>query len=101
LSRSGDQRRHERFPSNLTIKFARGEGAVRDISAGGIYFITDVPLRAGQELNFTLRFPDAAGGPISATCTARVMRVERLGARYGIGASISRVDFRRLPRRHS
>ena len=93
------QRKHERFLSGLTIKLSGGEGVVRNVSAGGIYFVTEVALRTGQELKFVLEFPDTPGGPITATCTARVVRREVQGSGYGIGASISSFDFRRLPAR--
>jgi hypothetical protein len=101
LSRLVNERRHERFQSELTIKLERGEGAVRNVSAGGIYFVTDVPLRAGQKLNFTLQFQDSPGGPIAANCTARIVRLEKQGTRYGIAASISSLDFRRIPKPNS
>lgn len=91
-----EQRKHERFPSDLRIKLARGEGKVRNVSAGGIYFVTDVPLRTGQEFKFTLEFPDTPGGPIATTCIARVVRREVQGTGYGIGVLISEFDFRRL-----
>ena len=93
-----EQRRHERFPAHLTIRLDRGEGVVHDVSAGGIYFVTDVRLEIGQELTFQLEFPHAPGGSISATCTARIVRTEIKSTQYGIGASISAFEFRRLPR---
>ena len=92
-----EQRKHERFPSGFTIKLARGKGVVRNVSAGGIYFVTDVALRTGQELTFVLEFPDTPGGPITATCTAHVVRREVQGSGYGVGAAISAFEFRRLP----
>ena len=30
-----EQRRHERFPADLKIRLARGEGVVHNVSAGG------------------------------------------------------------------
>lgn len=93
-----EQRRHERFPAHLTIRLDSGEGIVQDVSAGGIYFVTDVQLEIGQELTFQLEFPHAPGGSIAATCTARIVRTEIRSTQYGIGASISAFEFRRLPR---
>ena len=93
-----EQRRHERFSADLTIRLNRGEGVVHNVSAGGIYFVTDVRLEIGQELTFQLEFPHAVGGTIAATCTARIVRTEKKNTQYGIGASISAFEFRRLPR---
>jgi hypothetical protein len=98
VSRFVNERRHERFESDLTIKLHHGEGAVRNVSAGGIYFVTDVPLQDGQTLNFTLEFHDSPSGPIAATCTARIVRLESQGARYGVAASISSLEFHRIPK---
>lgn len=91
-----ERRRHKRFASDLTIKLKRGQGAVRNVSADGIYFVADVRLKTGQQLKFALEFPNAPGGPIAAICTARIVRREAHGTRYGFGASISRLEFRRV-----
>jgi len=93
-----EQRKHERYSADLTIRLDRGKGVVHNVSAGGIYFITDVRLKIGQKLTFRLEFPHAPGGCIAATCTARVVRTEIRNRQYGIGASISAFEFRRLPR---
>ena len=93
-----EQRKHERYSADLTIRLDRGKGVVHNVSAGGIYFITDVRLKIGQELTFQLEFPHAPGGSIAATCTARIVRTEIKSTQYGIGASISAFEFRRLPR---
>lgn len=98
MSHLMEQRKHERFSADLTIRLERGEGIVHNVSAGGIYFITDVRLQIGQQLTIQLEFPDAPGGGIAATCTARVVRTEIRNRQYGIGASISAFAFRRLPR---
>ena len=91
-----EQRKHERYSADLTILLDRGKGVVHNVSAGGIYFITDVRLKIGQKLTFRLEFPHAPGGCIAATCTARVVRTEIRNRQYGIGASISAFEFRRL-----
>ena len=94
-----EQRRHDRFPVLLKIRLDRGEGVVQNVSAGGISFVTDVRLEIGQELTFQLEFPYVLGGSIGATCTARIVRTEIKSTQYGIGASISAFEFRRLPHR--
>ena len=93
-----EQRGHERFPVELRIRLERGAGVVHNVSAGGIYFVTDVRLEIGEELTFQLEFPHAPGGCIAATCRAHIVRTEIRNTQYGIGASISAFEFRRLPR---
>ena len=93
-----EQRRHDRFPVLLKIRLDHGEGVVQDVSVGGITFITDVRLEIGQELTFQLDFPHALGGSFGATCNARIVHTEVKSTQYGVGASISAFEFRRLPR---
>ena len=90
-------RRDERFDSEQTVKLEGGEGQVRNVSASGIYFVTDVALREGQPVKFTLDFEHFPSGPISVNCIARIVRVEEQGARKGVAASISSFEFHRDP----
>lgn len=82
--------------TDLRLKLEGGEGRVRNVSASGIYFLTDVPLKEGQPLDFQLVFNESPSGPLEVRCTARVVRVENQGVMKGIGASISSFEFRRL-----
>ena len=90
-------RKDERYGADLTVRFEGGEGAVRNVSASGIYFLTDVALKEGQPVRFTLDFESFPSGPISVNCIARIVRVEEQGARKGIAAAISSFEFRRIP----
>ena len=90
-------RKDERFAADLTVRFEGGEGAVRNVSASGIYFVTDAALREGQPVKFSLDFQNFPSGPISVNCIARIVRVEEQGARKGIAAAISSFEFRRIP----
>ncbi|MGH8667844.1 MAG: PilZ domain-containing protein [Burkholderiales bacterium] len=88
------QRRNEqRQNAKLKIRLERGEGVVRDLSASGIYFLTDAPLKLGESLRFTLKFENAKAGPISANCVARIVRVENQGKLKGVAASIKRIKL--------
>jgi hypothetical protein len=88
-----EQRTDARVKSRLTVQLQQGHGVVRDLSATGIYFVTDVPLKAGQPLKFKLEFKDAGAGGMSATCTARILRVEKQGKLKGVAASINEITF--------
>ena len=91
------ERREERYPADVTVKFEGGEGAVRNVSASGIYFVTDAELRERQPVKFSLIFENFPSGPISVTCIAQTVRVEEQGARRGVAAEISDFEFRRIP----
>jgi hypothetical protein len=91
------RRKEERFATELPIKLEGGEGVVRNVSASGIYFVTDAALQEGQLVKFTLEFQSFPSGPIAVNCVARVVRLEAQRARRGVGASISSFEFRRIP----
>lgn len=92
-------RKEERFDTELAVKLdGGGEGTARNVSANGIYFVTDRALQAGQPVRFTLEFPDFPSGPIEVNCSARVVRVVEQGVSRGIGASIESFEFYSLPR---
>ena len=90
-------RRDKRYPADLTVVFEGGSGAVRNVSASGVYFVTDAELREGQPVKFSLNFDHFPSGPIAVNCTARVVRVEEQGARNGVAVEISDFEFRRIP----
>lgn len=90
-------RRNKRYPAELTLIFEGGSGAVRNVSASGIYFVTDAALREGQPVKFSLNFDHFPSGPIAVNCTAKVVRVEEQGARNGVAVEISDFEFRRIP----
>lgn len=100
MSASGQalRRQEQRFDTTLVVRLEHGEGIVRNVSANGIYFVTDVALEEGATLKFTLEFRDLPGGPLQAICDARVVRVERREAKKGVAATISSFEFRRVSR---
>jgi hypothetical protein len=90
-------RRNKRYPAELTVIFEGGSGAVRNVSASGIYFVTEAALREGQPVKFSLSFDHFPSGPIAVNCTAKVVRVEEQGARNGVAVEISDFEFHRIP----
>ena len=89
-------RKEERVPTEMKVKLEGGEGTARNVSASGIYFLTDVPLREGQPVALKLEFSDFPSGPLEVTCDARVVRIEKQGAVTGVAATISSFEFRRI-----
>jgi hypothetical protein len=92
------ERRDERFSSDLRIKLDHGEGILRNVSASGIYFLADrdLELEVGGSLSFTLEFEAHQAGPVSARCTARVVRVDPQGHRKGVAVSFESIEFHRI-----
>jgi len=92
-------RKEERFDTEFAVRLAEGgEGVARNVSTGGIFFVTDVALQEGQPVRFSLEFLGLPSGPIEVNCSARIVRVEEQGAGRGVGASISSFEFRTLPK---
>lgn len=89
-------RKEERVPTELALRLEGGEGTVRNVSASGIYFLTDVPLSVGQPVELILEFTDFPSGLLEVTCIARVVRIEHQGATKGVAAAISSFEFRRI-----
>lgn len=89
-------RLEERFDSVMPIELDRGSGETRNVSASGIYFVTDVVLAKGMPVSFTLRFGQAPGGAFRLRGEARVVRLEQLGDKIGVGAAISHYELERI-----
>ena len=89
-------RRDERFDSDLRIKLDQGDGRMRNVSASGVYFVTDVDLKPGEALKFTLEFSGLQIGVVCARCEARVVRVDPHGTLRGVGATFESIEFHRV-----
>ena len=94
-------RRDERFESDLTIRLDQGDGVMRNVSASGLYFVTDLNVKPGDSLKFTLDFSGDQIGQVCARCEARVVRVERQGAQKGVGATFEVIEFQRISPRNA
>ena len=84
----------------MPIELDRGSGETRNVSASGMYFVTDAALEKGMPVSFTLRFKQASGGPFLLRGEARVVRLERLGDKIGVGATISHYELERIDSQH-
>jgi len=69
---------------------------MRNVSASGVYFMTDVDLKPGESLKFTLEFSGLQIGVVSARCEARVVRVDPRGTLRGVGATFESIEFHRV-----
>jgi PilZ domain-containing protein len=82
-------RQYPRFPFELRVDLAHGVGVTRNVSAGGVYFVTDQLHSPGEAADFTLTLGDLArGGSWRLRCAGTVLRVEPRGDRVGVAATI-------------
>jgi hypothetical protein len=106
---SGERRATRRYGLSLPIvvrivSHKRSEpchGRIRDISARGIYFITDEEFTPGAELEFTVALPVGItqGAEVSLHAHSRVLRTEERREddtrRTGVAAVIERIEYLR------
>src|SRR3989442_5291960 len=88
-------RRHERYPLTLPIELAHGGGLTRNVSVGGVYFVTDQPHTPGGLIEFTLALGEGSPSvPCHLRCNGAILRVEPQGDQVGTAAAIpsSRTD---------
>jgi hypothetical protein len=84
-----DTRRHERYPLTLPIELAHGRGLTRDVSVGGVYFVTDQPHTPGALIEFTLALGEVSPSvPCQLRCNGAILRVEPQGDQVGVAATI-------------
>jgi hypothetical protein len=75
------------------------EGETRDISTRGLYFVTELDMQAGSELDITLTLPAELthGSNVFVRAAGKVVRVdprtEASNMRLGVAAVIERYDI--------
>jgi hypothetical protein len=92
-------RLEQRFDTTMTVRFEQGSGVTRNVSASGIYFVTDAAFEKGMQISFTLDFDDFLPGPLRLKCEAQVVRVEQHEGKLGVAAAISTFELARIERR--
>jgi len=83
-----------RYVLALPVQLARGSGLTRDVSAGGVYFLTDQVYPLDSQVDLTLVFgATLPESPMQVQCHARVVRVEPHSDGVGIAAAITSLSF--------
>ena len=80
-----ERRVGQRFPFLLSVSFREiatgleGLGFTQDLSSRGAFFLTDAPLRAGAEIELTLKMPSeiTLGESMRVRCRGRILRIVR------------------------
>jgi hypothetical protein len=90
MTMNQEKRREERIRLEAPVLLANGRGVSRDISASGIYFLTEQSLKPGGVFNFSVQLDYACPGkPLKLDCQGEVLRVETAGEQFGVAARIS------------
>jgi hypothetical protein len=89
-----------RFPLALPVVLSSGKGEfaalTRNISASGVLFEVDRPLKVGLEIRFSLRMPGAVLGTsrdVLVHCLGRVVRCSMSQTQYQTAATIDEYQF--------
>ena len=99
-----ERRQLARFPLEVFVRLQIPEGGrvfyalTQNVSARGIYFLTQTPLRIGQELECVLILPEkltSSPAPLLIGCRARVLRFDRElpGQAIGVAVEVHSYDF--------
>lgn len=89
-----------RFPLNLPVMLVSDSGEfaalTRNISASGLVFELDRPLKVGLEIKFSMRMPGAVlgtGHDVLVHCAGRVVRCSISQDQYEAAATINEYRF--------
>jgi len=95
-----DFRQNDRVVAMLPVRFEDGGvGLTRNLSPGGVYFVVDESVVAGNAVRFSLEFTsgDAVAADLYLECVGEVVRVESVGGKLGVAVKLTES---RLERRH-
>lgn len=99
-----EPRQNDRVNAEVPVRLEDGTGGVtRNISPGGVYFVVDEKLSAGQSIRFSIEFTHPAGpadaGVLHLDCVGSVVRVEEAHGKRGVAVKIveSRLERREMP----
>ena len=82
------KRKEERIPSDLPVSLGNAEGVTHNISASGVYFVTNASYLLGNQINFTVEF-DSPGGKLMLKCDGEIIRIDsREDGKIGIAVKI-------------
>ena len=80
-------RRQKRTITELPTSIDGNQGLTRDISASGLFIVQSNEQEIGSRIDFTVDL-DIVGGKLKLCFEGRVIRVEKLDGKFGIGVKI-------------
>lgn len=93
-----EQRKSERFHGELAVELKQGHGLTRDYSADGIYFVTDLRMAVGEQVELVLKLDHQnQGRAVRLRCLADVVRVVPEAEKQGVAVAITKHLFELAP----
>lgn len=90
---SSDRRRDRRYPMASVISVDEGRAITINLSSTGVYFVTDQPLTAGQEILFVVTFEHSTRAGTRVTCNGRILRIDERPDGFGVAATYEPIEF--------
>jgi PilZ domain len=87
-----DRRCALRYHIASSISVEDSPAVTENVSSMGVYFVTDRPLTADQEVLLVFAF-DHAAPETRVTCNGRIVRVERRPGGFGVAATYEAIGF--------
>jgi hypothetical protein len=89
-----DRRQTHRIAVQLPLELENGKGVTRDVSASGVFFLTDVSFSIGTPITFCLLLEQVDPlGPLRVRCQGQVVRLECCKGKAGVAVAISEHYF--------
>jgi PilZ domain len=98
MTSSAERRSRKRVASRVTAQVRSQSGEhqaeTRDISTNGVFLYCSSRIETGTEVELVMILPPevTVGGKCWVCCQATVVRVEESGPRFGVAATIHRMD---------
>ncbi|MBE7368061.1 PilZ domain-containing protein [Ramlibacter pallidus] len=83
-----ERRRAERFAAAMPVSVDGNAGTTEDLSSSGLSFLADHSYEPGARVEVVIEYL-LDGHQYPLTCQAEVVRVERVGERYRVGARLA------------
>jgi hypothetical protein len=80
-------RRQRRQITELPTSIGGNQGLSRDISASGVFIVQSSVQEVGSRIDFTVDL-DIVAGKLKLCCEGRVIRVEKIDDKIGMGVKI-------------
>lgn len=89
-----NRRTTERILMEVPITVGEELGTTRDISGGGVYFLTDGVFAKGEQIRFSITLERAIPNkPLKLNCQGKIVRIENMGNQLGIAAKIDQYCY--------
>lgn len=95
-----EQRKSKRFELKLPVELVKtgskpltGNGETRNLSSGGVLFVSEIPVDVGSPIEYIISLPSSNGriGEVRLRCMGKVLRREV--AERAVAVTLERYEF--------